>query len=139
MAVPDYQSMMLPLLKLLSDGAEHRIDGLRDGIAKGFEISEEERLELFPSGKTPTLNSRLSWAKTYLLKAGLLESPARSVAKITQRGREVLNQNPTEINISFLNQYPEFVEFRGVANDENDERKPLEEIEKMFAWATQKF
>ena len=121
MGVPDYQSIMLPLLRIASSGADHRIADLYDGIAKAFELSDAERAELLPSGKVSVLNNRVAWAKTYLVKAGLLDAPQRGIVKITQRGRELLDQNPPRIDVSFLNQYPEFVEFRNVSKEQTKE------------------
>jgi restriction system protein len=81
-------------------------------LADQFSLSADERRELLPSGRQATFDNRVGRARTYLKKAGLLESPQRGRFKVTSRGLEVLEQNPQEINVKFLEQYPEFVEFR---------------------------
>ena len=73
MAIPDYQTVMLPLLGLVSNGKEHHIREAVKALAEHFDLSEEERLELLPSGKQPTFNNRVSWAGTYMKEAGLIE------------------------------------------------------------------
>jgi restriction system protein len=65
-AIPDYQSLMLPVLKLAGNGAEHRMSGVVDTFAMQLKLTEAEREELLPSGKQPALNNRVHWAKTYL-------------------------------------------------------------------------
>jgi restriction system protein len=112
MAMPDYQSVMLAVLKLAGDG---KVDSLRetvDTLADQFRLTDEERRQLLPSGRQPTFDNRVGWARTYMKKAGLLESTKRAHFKITTRGRLVLEENPPEINVSFLRRYPKFVEFQ---------------------------
>lgn len=112
MSIPDYQSIMLPLLKLSADQQEHSLHEAIDTLALDFELSDEERQELLPSGKHPVFNNRVGWARTYLKKAGLLEYTKRGFCRITSRGLEVLKQNPKVIDARFLNQYSEFIDFR---------------------------
>ena len=112
MAIPDYQSIMLPLLTLAVDEEVHPSRSTIEALRRKFDLTEEERKELLPSGKQPTFDNRVGWARTYMTKAGLLESPKRGLFKITDRGKQVLAQNPKTINIQFLEQFPEFVEFR---------------------------
>lgn len=112
MAIPDYQSVMLPLLRLAADGNEHTLRSAVEELAEQFKLTEDERKELLPSGSQSTFSNRVGWARTYLSKAALLESPRRGYFHITQRGREVLAKNPSEINVQFLYQFPEFIEFR---------------------------
>lgn len=85
MAIPDYQTIMLPLLKLASDGKEHSLKETYDKISDQFGLTEEERRELLPSGTQAIINNRIVWARTYLKKAGLLENPKRGIFKITER------------------------------------------------------
>src|SRR4051794_12134452 len=99
---------MLPLLKYASDGKEHSLRDFVDAVAEAFTLTDAEREQLLPSGSQPVLNNRVSWARTYLTKAGLLTSPRRGVHQITDRGREALAANPAKINLAFLSQYPEF-------------------------------
>jgi len=115
MPVPDFQSWFLPLLKRLSDGELHRMPDLYEQLADDLKLSEADRNEVLPSGKQVTYENRIGWARTYLKKAGLLESPGRSLCRITARGKEVLASNPAKINIKLLEQYPEFVDFHRAA------------------------
>jgi restriction system protein len=110
--IPDYQTVMLPLLRLASDEQEHSSRGAIENLADQFELSEQERKELLPSGRQATFDNRVGWARTYMKKAGLLESKQRGYFKITSRGLEALQRDPQTINVKFLEQYPEFVEFR---------------------------
>lgn len=111
MSIPDYQTIMLPLLKFASDGQEHSTREAIEALAQTFKLSEEERKALLPSGQKALFDDRVSWARTYLGKAGLLESPRRSFFQITQRGRAVLAENSAKIDTKFLEKYPEFIEF----------------------------
>ncbi len=112
MTVPDFQSIMLPLLQLYSDGKERSNQETVDTLAKTFDLSEEDLKQLLPSGKQTTLYNRVGWARTYLTKSGLLEMSRRSYYKITERGQDVLKNNPTRINMKFLEQFPEYVTFK---------------------------
>lgn len=116
--IPDYQSMMLPLLRQVSDRQEHKIREIVEALAKEFNLTETEKEELLPSGQQPLFDNRVAWAKTYLKKAGLLDSPRRATITITERGLDVLRQKPEQINIKFLKQFPEFVEFQTVKKEE---------------------
>ncbi len=113
MAVPDYQTLMLPLLRLAADDQDHRFRDAVETLADDFGLSPEDRTELLPSGQQPLFNNRVGWANTYLKQAGLLESPRRGLFRITQRGRELLKEQPERIDVSLLERFPEFVEFRG--------------------------
>ncbi|MEJ5345000.1 MAG: restriction endonuclease [Chloroflexus sp.] len=112
MPIPDFQTIMLPMLRVMADGQEHSIQGLLDRLAETFSLSEEELRELLPSGKQTLFYNRVGWARTYLAKAGLLETTRRSYYRITARGQQVLQQNPSRIDIRFLEQFPEYLEFR---------------------------
>ena len=116
MSIPDFQSIMLPLLKLLADGQEHSFRDVVENLAPSFTLSEEERKELLPSGQQ-IFDNRVGWARTYMKKAGLLDATRRGFFKITQRGLEALKQNPSEINIDFLSHYPEFMAFREIRKE----------------------
>ena len=113
MAIPDYQSLMLPLLRHAADGQEHRFRDAVETLAEEFSLSPEERTELLPSGGQPLFNNRLAWASTYLKQAGLLEAPRRGLFRITQRGHDLLAENPKQIDIGLLQRYPEFAAWRG--------------------------
>ncbi|MCJ7540418.1 MAG: restriction endonuclease, partial [Desulfobacterales bacterium] len=112
MAIPDYQTIMLHLLKFAGDNQEHSLRETIDFLAAEFSLSDEERKELLPSGSQATFDNRVGWARTYMKKAGLLESTRRGYFCITVRGKKVLAQNPQKINVKFLKQFPEFVEFQ---------------------------
>lgn len=111
MAVPNFQSWLLPLLRAVSDGATHRMADLYDVLADQQQLSPEDRAELLPSGSQFAYRNRISWARTYLQKAGLLETPGRAMVRITPRGIEVLANPPATFNVAFLKKYPEFLEF----------------------------
>lgn len=111
MPIPDYQTLMLPLLKSTADGAEHTIRGAAESLALEFNLTQEEQTELLPSGQGTLFSNRVAWARTYLKKAGLIESPRRGVFQITERGRSVLQAPPVTIDNKFLNQYAEFSAF----------------------------
>jgi restriction system protein len=112
MAIPDFQSLMLPVLQSFANGEECTIRSIIDQVAKQYNLSSDERLQLLPSGQQPIFDNRLGWAKTYLVKALLLESTGRGVFRITERGKTVLSETPKNINIKFLNQYSEFRTFK---------------------------
>jgi restriction system protein len=112
MVIPDYQSVMLPLLKYARDGKEHRIRDAVEKLAEEFRLSEEERNELLPSGQQAVFKNRVGWASTYLKKAGLLDSGKKGYFSITRRGLDALRENPLSIDVNFLKRYEEFNEFR---------------------------
>jgi restriction system protein len=112
MAVPDYQTLMLPVLQVAGDGQEHTIGETIEIIAASFGLTDEARKELLPSGTQFRFDNRVHWARSYLKQAGLLESTGRGKFRITERGFNVLETNPSQINIKFLDQFPEFQTFR---------------------------
>lgn len=130
MAIPDYQTLMLPLLQHISDGQEHKIRDVVNSLSNEFGLTEEERKELLPSGQQPVIDNRIGWSRTYMLKAGLLSAPKRGYVKITDKGLEVLKQKIERIDIKFLEQFPEFIEFRTIKKETSKETtKDKEEIE----------
>lgn len=120
MTIPDYQTVMLPILKYLSNQQEYRARDLIEPISDMFGLSDDEKRELLPSGKQRIIDNRIGWARTYLKKAGLLEDPRRGYTKITDRGLEVLNRDLQKINIEFLEEFPEFIEFRSIRKNQDD-------------------
>jgi restriction system protein len=102
MAIPDYQSLMLPLLDFAADGREHPLREAQETLASRLGLSADERAELLPSGRQPVFDNRVAWAKTYLQQAGLLSSPRRGYFQITDRGRAVLADKPAKIDVKFL-------------------------------------
>jgi restriction system protein len=125
MPVPDYQTIMLPFLKSLEDGRDHIFRELVESLAAYFQITPEERKELLPSGQQPVFNNRVGWAGTYLKKASLVNSPKRGTFHISARGKEVLASNPKEIDVKFLSQFDEFVEFRRKKSNEVGQAVPI--------------
>ena len=104
---------MRPLLVLHEDGAEHAVADAREQIAQQFELTAEDRAERLPSGRVTTLQNRVGWATTYLFRTGLLERPRRAHYRITERGREVLAENPERVDKRVLGKFPELEEFIG--------------------------
>jgi len=98
-------------------------------LAQDFKLSEEEINEFLPSGQQPVFINRLGWARTYLKKAGLLSSPRRGYFQITPRGRTVLQEGPREINVKYLERFPEFLEFKAARKDTAEEDNGQEELE----------
>lgn len=127
MPIPDYQSVMLPILKLASDGLEHKFARAVEALADEFNLTTEERNELLPSGTQAVFNNRVGWACSYLKKAGLLASPKRGFFTITQKGHELISTNPTRIDSSTLEQYPEFIEFK-TRKKEREEESSIESV-----------
>lgn len=126
--IPDFQTIMMPLLKEIQDGKEYHFRQIVEKLAIVFGLTEEERRELLPSGQQPVFDNRVGWARTYMLKAGLLESPRRGFIKITERGKEVLNKGIEKIDNDFLMQFDEFKEFREMSksNLKKDKYEPLQ-------------
>lgn len=112
MAVPDFQTLMRPLLEEYATGGERRIADVRSVLAVKFGLTEEELAERLPSGLAKTFDNRVGWAATYLYRVGLLSRPQRSVYVITGRGREVLKANPQRVDLAVLAEFPELAEFR---------------------------
>jgi restriction system protein len=110
--IPTYDTYMLPMLKILSDNKEHTLSELANLLAEEFKISEEERKAYLPSGKSLVFRSRVGWAKTYLGKALLLDTPKRATYKITPRGLDLLKEKPAKIDTKLLLKYKEFVKFQ---------------------------
>ncbi|WP_211483470.1 restriction endonuclease [Pontixanthobacter rizhaonensis] len=115
--IPDYQSLMLPVLKEASKG-EQRIANVVETIASELKLSPDERAELLPSGKQTIIGNRVHWAKSYLKQAGLVTSTKRGHFVITARGQDALNRNIPEINVKFLRQFPDFVEFQNRSRED---------------------
>ena len=138
MAVPDYETTMLPILRLLSDGHTRTTSEIVSHIAQHFELTPDDLKELIPSGRAKLVNNRVGWACTYLRKAALISSPRRGLNEITPAGVAALGQNPERIDTSFLSQFSAFQEFQAQnratskqpesATVSSDERTPEEII-----------
>lgn len=119
MAIPDFQTIMLPLLEIAGDGEDHNIRDATIQLGKYFNLTEEEQAVLLSSGQQPVFYNRVGWAKAYLIKAGLLDNPKRGHFKLTPEGKKVLRSKPEKIDKNFLEKFPEFVEFRKRPRIEN--------------------
>jgi restriction system protein len=129
MPIPDYQTLMRPLLAYGQDGAEKNIGEAIKALADEFHLTEQERTQLLPSGKQSLFSNRVHWARTYLDHAGAIKKTRRSHFEITERGRELLQKHPKRIDISVLNHFPEFVAFRsGKPSDEEAHPESAEAI-----------
>lgn len=142
MAIPDFQSVMLPLLTFCADRKEHTNRETLDALAIEFGLSEEEQKELLPSGQQCVFDNRVAWARAHMKMAGLLENVRRGVFRITPRGQDVLSQKPTAINLRFLRQFPEYVATReknkgsrsqtNTENEEQEYKTPAEQLEEAY-------
>lgn len=113
MAIPSFQTLMLPLLEMLSDGQTRRaVPDVTDPLGEQFHLTPDERQQMLPSGAMPTFVNRVHWAVTYMSKAGLLSRPARGRVAITELGKAALASKPAKIDIAFLLKYPSFEAFR---------------------------
>jgi restriction system protein len=144
-AIPDFQTVMLPLMEALADGQERTMREVTDLLADRFKLTEPERQEVLPSGQQSVFSNRVAWAKSHLKYAGLLENPTRGRVCIADLGRKVLGEKPQAINVRFLRQFPSYCEFVGKseARDEpgassgaatliEEKRTPLELIDASY-------
>lgn len=125
MAIPDYQTIMLPLLRFAGDGKVHSKHEAVEYLADRFELTEYERKVLLPSGKQGLFDNRVAWAKAYIKQARLIDSPKRGLFVITERGKQVLAENREKIDVKYLERFPEFIEFRQRSKEkEKKEARP---------------
>lgn len=96
----------MPLLNEVRDEAEHHVNEVVDSLIAHFSLSEEERNRQYPSGNDNIFRNRVRFARSFLIKSDLLESPKRGYIKISGIGLEALKRNPSKIDINFLNQLP---------------------------------
>jgi restriction system protein len=111
MAIPDFQSLMRPVLAAVQNGMPMPLSEVREQVAEQFQLTEDERKERLPSGHQTVINNRVGWARTYLNKAGLLCIPSKGMVQITPRGVATLANGPDRITIRWLKQFPEFTDF----------------------------
>ena len=116
MAIPDYQTLMLPVLRLAAR-EEMKIGDVVEMLSNQFSLVDAERSELLPSGKQTIIANRTHWAKTYLKQAGLVTPTRRGFFRISDLGKSVLDRNPSRIDIAYLRQFPEFVAFQSRTAD----------------------
>ncbi len=129
MSIPDFQTLMLPLLQLASDGREHTIREAEATLAAEFRLTEEERSQLLSSSRQHIFYNRISWAKVYLQQAGLLVSSRRGCFQISESGQRVLVDRPNRITIKFLEAFPEFMDARSSAKRERGDKAAEKEID----------
>ena len=127
MSIPDYQSIMLPLLTFAADRQEHSLRETIDVLADEFGLTPQERKEFLPSGRQATFDNRVGWARTYLKKAELLKSTRRGHYEITTRGLQILAEQPSAISAKFLTRFQEFQAFKNGAKKEGS---PVAEIDR---------
>src|SRR5271157_4726602 len=134
MSLPSFQQLMLPALQMLSQRHDEiSIAGLEDEVIKTLRLSSEDRARMLPSGNQTVFANRLNWARSYLSKAGLIELPRRGYCRATDRGRELLAEGVSEIDLGLLERYPEFVAWKtqgkgGQTADETEMREGAEEL-----------
>lgn len=114
MAIPKYDEMYREILECLSDGQVHKSKEIKNIVAMRFSLSSIDREELLPSGRQSVFDNRLGWARTYLKKAGLIQSPSRGSYVITPAGKQVLAENPQRIDNDYLQRYESFCSFLSV-------------------------
>ena len=124
MAIPDFQTLMRPLLEFAADGRERPIRDLRDELAEAFKLSVAERAEMLPSGRAVKFDNRVHWCVFHLTKAGLLERTGRGRVRITARGREALAMESNRIDLAVLARYPEYQQFRQRSRNGGNEVQP---------------
>jgi restriction system protein len=131
MPIPTYDHIMLPLLQCVQDGEEYHIRQVREALAEYYDLTEDEYNRLLPSGNQAIFANRVGWAKTYLAKAGLLDTPKRGYLKINQRGHDVLASNPSYIDRNLLLQFEDFAEFQNKNNDTNPDTHTISQQEEI--------
>lgn len=125
MAVPKYDELMKPLLTAVQDGEIHKIKDVTAALAAQLHLTEDDLAEMLPSGRQTVFKNRVGWAKTYLKKAGLLESPARATVVITNAGKQVIADTPDKIDAKYLEQFPSFVDFASAVATGSDDSAPV--------------
>jgi restriction system protein len=142
LAIPDYQSILLPLLKLVSKEDIRRKDA-DVALSKEFALSEDERSKLLPSGKQRIFDNRIHWAATYLVKAGLVMRPQRGLLRITEAGKGLLAEAPKELRLKQLKTIPSFQDFfyatksQSAQSDQSESTSDSTPEERWFAAAAE--
>lgn len=124
MTIPDFQSIMLPLLQFVSDGAEYTNREAVEALGKTFGLAEEDRKKMLPSGQQRVFDNRVAWARAHLKMANLITNARRGVFKITPQGQAVVGQKPSEINIRFLRRFPEYEKLRETRKQNRKAKRP---------------
>lgn len=123
--IPDYQTLMLPVLQAAQTKEVHTRDVI-ESLARKFNLSEEDRKQLLPSGRQRTFDNRINWAKSYLKQAGLVRYTRRGYYIATDEGRKVLAEQPDRIDIAFLKRYDAFLEFQSRKGTQSAETADVE-------------
>ena len=143
MAIPDFQSIMLPLLKFCADGQEHTNREAIEALAQEFSLTEEEQKQLLPSGQQCVFENRVAWARAHMKMAGLVENTRRGIFRITNKGTQLLKKSPPEINLRLLREFPEYLEARDrnqgnktaetfTTADDQESKTPAERLEEAY-------
>jgi restriction system protein len=127
--IPDFQSLMLPFLKYMSDGKPHNIHEIYNALCEQFKLTQADKELLLPSGNQGIMSNRVGWTRTYLKKAGLISSPQRATFLITEEGYKILAENPARIDVKFLKRYPHFKEWQEAAKPEDGASEDKTELE----------
>lgn len=125
MAIPDFQTVMLPFLSHLKDGKEYNLGQIVDFLSEHFSLSLEEGEKMLGSGQSTIIRNRTGWARTYLKKASLIDSARRGYFGITERGLKVLAENPVKTDMKFLERFPEYIAFRDFRRPDGQDLQPL--------------
>jgi restriction system protein len=123
-AIPDFQTLMRPILAQLQDGQPRAIADVRIALVSEFGLTEEELAQELPSGRAKTFQNRVGWATTHLYRTGLLTRPRRSVYAITERGQQVLAANSERVDLRVLAQFPELAAFRAPRLSAEEDERP---------------
>lgn len=140
MPIPKHNEMYMPFLEFLGDGQPHAMADIINHLAITMHVSDDERKEMLPSGVTSKFGSRVGWTRTYLGKAGLLETVKRGILVISSEGKRILELKPIKLNDDFLMQYKGFREFKTPSGSSGDKPKdealsdltPQDELEDAF-------
>jgi restriction system protein len=138
MAIPDFQTIMLPLLRFCADGKEHANQESLDALATEFGLTKDDRKKLLPSGQQRVFDNRVAWARAHMKMALLIENPRRGIFRITERGKSILEQSPPSIDLKFLRQFSEYVDARGKPKPDalpvtaEEAQTPEEQIEQAY-------
>lgn len=124
MTIPDYQTLMRPVLEYLADGGEHRLRDLKEAMADQFNLTAQERAQTTPSGRSRLIYNRVGWATSYLAQAGLIHRPRRGYSVITVEGRRVLAEHPARVDLTVLEQFEPFRAFRDRARNRDGKKTP---------------
>ena len=128
MAVPDFQTIMLPMLQMMADGREYTLADMLEELGRSFALSDYDLSERIPSGRQTRFYNRVCWSTTHLKKAAIIENTRRGTFRITPRGLELLNQNIDRIDLQLLGTFPEYVAFRAIRRTTDDSTVATESI-----------